>query len=52
MDFIERYLHISPDGGSGTTELSYVIAVLVFAFVFRGPLTRLLSRLRVTASRK
>jgi hypothetical protein len=27
MDFIERILHVSPDGGSGATEFLYVIAI-------------------------
>ena len=30
MDFIERFFHISPDGGSGTTELIW-LAVALFA---------------------
>ena len=28
MDFIERWLHISPDGGSGLSE-SLILAVLI-----------------------
>ena len=31
MDFIERWLHISPDGGNGSSELLIVIAVAVTA---------------------
>ncbi len=31
MDFIERLLHISPDGGNGSSE--FLIAVLVIATV-------------------
>ena len=27
MDFFERYLHISPDGGSGAIEARCVLAV-------------------------
>jgi len=29
MDFIERWFGISPDGGDGSTELLYIIALLV-----------------------
>jgi hypothetical protein len=28
MDFIERWLHISPDGGNGASELLIVVAVV------------------------
>jgi hypothetical protein len=45
MDFIERWLHISPDGGSGASELFIVIAVgAIFIGIvmvgFRGHLPR------------
>ena len=29
MDFIERWLHISPDGGNGTSELLILTAIVV-----------------------
>ena len=29
MDFIERWLHISPDGGNGASELLIATAVVV-----------------------
>ena len=29
MDFIERWFHVSPDGGSGATEIVYVVALVV-----------------------
>ncbi len=29
MDFIERWLHISPDGGNGASELLIVAAVVI-----------------------
>ena len=29
MDFIERWLHISPDGGNGASELLIVTAVII-----------------------
>lgn len=37
MDFIERWFHLSPDNGSGSTEALYlgVLAFLVVAIVFR-----------------
>lgn len=40
MEFIERWLHISPDGGSGASEFLIVTAVIVTtigvtAMVFR-----------------
>jgi hypothetical protein len=28
MDFIERWLHISPDGGSGASEILMVAAIV------------------------
>jgi len=32
MDFVERLFHISPDGGSGTTELIWLaVALFVIA---------------------
>ncbi|MFL5226249.1 MAG: hypothetical protein ACJ8CH_22555 [Microvirga sp.] len=34
MDFIEQWFGISPDGGSGATELLYlVVAALVIAMI-------------------
>jgi hypothetical protein len=32
MDWIERFFHIAPDGGSGTTELLILIG-LIFVLV-------------------
>ena len=42
MDFIERWLGISPDGGDGSLEAVYVIAlaVLIGAVVTRRSLRR------------
>jgi hypothetical protein len=35
MDFIERWFGLSPDGGDGSTELLYIVAIaLVLALVF------------------
>ncbi len=48
MDWIERLFHISPDGGSGLTEiaiLSGIAALIAAAFV------RVLSRPRRTGDR-
>jgi hypothetical protein len=28
MDFIERWFHVSPDGGNGVLELTYLLAAL------------------------
>ena len=37
MDFIERWFGISPDGGTGTSEVIYVLCVItvVVALVLR-----------------
>ena len=37
MDFIERWLHLSPDNGSGTTEALFLLvaAVLFIALTCR-----------------
>ena len=37
MDFIERWFHISPDGGNGVTEATIflVLCVVVMALVWR-----------------
>jgi hypothetical protein len=42
MDFIERVFHLSPDGGSGTTEVTCILAMLVvvFGIVLLGRLSR------------
>jgi hypothetical protein len=34
MDFIERLFHISPDNGSGLTELALLTAVLAVPLLF------------------
>ena len=46
MNFLERYLHISPDGGSGATEVMYIAVVVLIAsaLVLRRELTRLVRR--------
>jgi hypothetical protein len=33
MDWIERVLHVSPDGGSGATELIYLAVGVVVAML-------------------
>ena len=35
MDFIERLLGISPDGGDGSTELMYIAVFLLIVVLFR-----------------
>lgn len=30
MDFIERWFGVSPDGGDGSTEALYILAIVVF----------------------
>jgi hypothetical protein len=37
MDFIERWLHVSPDNGNGSTEVMYLVAigVLLVAITWR-----------------
>lgn len=46
MDFIERVFGISPDGGTGSTELTYfaVFALVVALFVWRRTVRALLGR--------
>jgi hypothetical protein len=29
MDFLERWFHISPDNGNGSTEAMYLVAIIV-----------------------
>jgi hypothetical protein len=43
MDWIERLLHVNPDGGSGLVEAA--IFVLVAAAVFWRPITAFILRL-------
>ena len=37
MDFIERWFHLSPDHGNGTTEAMFIVVAAVFVI---GVLTR------------
>jgi hypothetical protein len=47
MDFIERLFHVCPDGGSGSTEAMYVLALFaVIAIVLRQPIGRAIPRIR------
>ena len=46
MDFIERWFGFSPDGGDGSLEFLWIVAIVAVlaAFVFRGRIrSRLLS---------
>ena len=45
MDFIERFLHISPDGGNGTLEALYIVAFLLLIVFLLRPIRRLLDGL-------
>jgi hypothetical protein len=38
MDFIERLTGLSPDGGDGSTEMLFVIGIVVFALILLRPL--------------
>lgn len=42
MDFIERWFHVSPDGGNGSLEALYIACLVLgaMALVFRKPLRR------------
>jgi hypothetical protein len=44
MDFIERVFNISPDGGSGSAEVAYLVAicVVVWVWAYREPIRRAL----------
>jgi hypothetical protein len=44
MDFIERWFGISPDGGDGSTEFLYIVAIAVL--VGRRPIATYLRRKR------
>jgi hypothetical protein len=46
MDFIEKWFGISPDGGDGSTELLYIIVlvVVVAAILGRKRIARMLGR--------
>ena len=48
MDFIERWFHISPDGGNGTFEGLYIggflVMIVIMAIRFRHRLTELFIR--------
>jgi hypothetical protein len=48
MDFIERWFGLSPDGGDGSLEALYLVALVaaIAALVFRRPLRRWLGRAR------
>jgi hypothetical protein len=44
MDFIERWLHLSPDGGSGASELliglTVLLTIIIVALALRGYLPK------------
>jgi hypothetical protein len=46
MDFIERWFHVSPDNGSGSTEVMYIVAMtfLLIAIIRRRQLAGFVRR--------
>ena len=50
MDYIERWFGVAPDGGDGSLEVLYLVALaaLIAAFVFRRHLRR---QIRLTSRR-
>jgi len=51
MDWIERVFHLSPDGGSGTTEMAVFAAVAAVTLLGRRLPGRLVRALRPTPKR-
>ena len=48
MDFIEQWFGVSPDGGDGSLELLWIVAIVVagVAFLLRRRITAWLARRR------
>ncbi len=48
MDFIERWFGVSPDGGSGSLEMLYIVAVamVVGVIIFRPRIKEFIARVR------
>jgi hypothetical protein len=48
MDFIEKWFGVSPDGGDGSLEIVYIIAlaVVISVFLFRSRIRNLIRRRR------
>lgn len=49
MDFIELWFGVSPDGGDGSTEAQYILAIVVIIalFVGRRQIARVIARWRM-----
>ena len=49
LDFIERWFGVSPDGGDGSLEVLYLLALaaVVCAIVFRRHILAVINRMRV-----
>jgi hypothetical protein len=47
MDFIERWLGFSPDGGDGSTEMLYIVVVVLALLVSRRHIAKFIGRRRV-----
>ena len=54
MDFIEQWFGVSPDGGDGSLEALYLVAlgVTVAAVVLRKRISRAISRSRSGAAKR
>jgi hypothetical protein len=54
MDFIERWFHVSPDGGNGSLEMLYLVvaAAGLVLFLFRKRIRRALARLAHFSDRR
>jgi hypothetical protein len=46
MDFIEQWFHVSPDGGNGSLEVLYVVAIvaIILMVLFRHQLGAVIAR--------
>jgi hypothetical protein len=46
MDFIEQWFHVSPDGGNGSLEVLYIVAIVavILMVLFRHRLGELIGR--------
>jgi hypothetical protein len=46
MDFIERWFSVSPDGGDGSTEVMYLVVLVVVVALLYRPVRRRFFRKR------
>ena len=54
MDFIERWFHVSPDGGDGSLEALFIVAIVavIVLAVFRRRVWSAVSSVAVRLSRR